>query len=67
MLFGKQLNINLNNNMLTLRNLQKLKAWGEEISYKEDREWTKWDQNLLIKILHEIEDFNHNQYKKRKK
>ncbi len=53
--------------MLTKRNLETLRLWGETLSYCENHKWTKWDQNLMLKLINEIKDYNHKNYLKQKK
>ncbi len=48
--------------MLTKINLEKLKEWGEIACHSNNYKWTKWDRNLMAKLIHEIEDHNKRYY-----
>jgi len=42
--------------MLTPRNLRTLELWGESLAFCENYDFTKWDQNLLLKLINERRD-----------
>lgn len=41
---------------LSIRNLKTLKLWGELLYASDKRNWTKWDQNLLLILIDEIRE-----------